>query len=102
MATLQALKTGVWRKSEFKRQMANGKTRIQDAIQVFTRPADRTIKHESPPATRNVPLHCDAKTLAESVQKVREYWALSIIATCRQGARPGEQESRRQSAVGSV
>jgi hypothetical protein len=26
MATLQALKTGVWRKSEFKRQMAKPKT----------------------------------------------------------------------------
>jgi len=54
-------------------QTANGKIRIQDSIQVFTRPADRSIKPEFPPATRNVPPYCDAKTLAESVQKVREY-----------------------------
>jgi hypothetical protein len=35
-------------------------------------PADNRIKDEFPPATRNVPPHCDAETLAESVLNDRE------------------------------
>jgi hypothetical protein len=42
-------------------------------IQVLPRLADRISKQDCLPATRFVPPHCDAVTLAESGQKDSEY-----------------------------